>query len=392
MPANTTDVRQHVLTRSDLTAMSVADERVDAWLAGGELALVDMIEEPTGSTAIYAATTDSLRDQLLLLLEQHGRTDVRLGADEVRTIMVQHTENAEAEKQEDVLAEHVAADELDRAIDDITHAIDDLVESSDKFPQELKDVTETEGAVAIAHEGDTEEIEALDDADETAAEAPAAVAAATAPMPSDVPVGTAESIPPEENEEPAAEAAHAVPNPAPTPLPVPAAPTPEPIAIDLTPVVDSLQQLNSTLQQVHLAVLALGERPVPQFDASPITGALDHGFRALQQDVAAAGDRSALREGIELLRSTIESSNRSVVEAVEKAAATDPRSVAPTTLVADAPSTSRGLDVAAAIATVAIATGWGVAIWTFAGDARLALGAVVCANLVGCCALMLRRK
>lgn len=384
MAANSTEVRQHLLTRSDLAAMAVADDRVDAWLASGELALVDMVEEESGSTAVYAATTDSLRDQLQLLLEQNGRSGVMLGKDEVLTAMQQASDEATAASSEDVIAEHSAEEQLDQAIDAITDVIDDLVESSDKFPVDLK----SEEAVALADEVVVEESVPTAEEQPTAEAAPVRepVSEPAAPKAAE-PVATATA--PSQAAKPAAPvaepAAPVAANPVPAPAPAPA-PVVQPIVqIDLQPVIEALQQ-------VHLAVLALGERPQPQFDSSPITAALDHGIRALQQDIANAADRTVLREGIENLRTAIASSGQSVVEAVRESAAQAASAAngAATSGVTAEPA--RGFDLAAAIATVAIATGWGIAIWTFAGDARLALGSVVCANLVGCCALLLRRR
>lgn len=385
MAAKSNDVRQHLLTRSDLAAMAVADDRVDAWLAGGELALVDMIDEEGESTAVYAATTDSLRDQLLLLLEQHGREGVVLGVEDVRAAMIEAARAASESEDvaEDVIAEHTAEEDLDNAIDDIASAIDQLVESSAKFPRDLDEgsdaplaLVDDAGSDPIAEPEEEPLVPSTEAADDPATpEAHSTPEPRSTPAPEPTQTHAAAPTPPASVAAPVAAATATVSAPPPV------------VQLDLQPVVEALQQ-------VHLAVLSLGAKPQLQFDTTPITAALDHGIRALKQDLAAAADRATLREGVEQLRSTIEAGTRAVVDAV---AASTAAKVSPLTTSANGSpsatdSRSHGLDLGAAIATAAIATGWGIAIWSFAGDTKLALGAIVCANLVGCCVLMLRRR
>jgi hypothetical protein len=164
MPAIAPHVRQRLLCRSDLDAMSVEEQRIAGWLWAGQLEQVgNALADDGGIDAVYAVHTESLRAELQQLLAEHGRDEVAFGSDEVKQLLAEPTaesstetatepvaevaKDVEAEAQptepqpttEDVLTEHVVEAELDDAIEDITAAIDSLMESSMHAEQDLRD-------------------------------------------------------------------------------------------------------------------------------------------------------------------------------------------------------------------------------------------------------------
>lgn len=379
--------RHKLLTRTDLAAMAVAEDRIQDWLGNGELECVGEVVAEDGNDEVYAVNADSLRDQLHLLLTQHGRTDVAVEGEIVRALLASSTEDADevaadsslaaalepsSDEDDDVILEHGAEEALDATIEDISSAIEDLIETSDNLPANLRDRDGEDTTIVLTDdlaEG-TDIAEQANDADllDEIAGAPEPMVTAAAPT---MPIApTAVALPPEEpaDREPARQAA-----------------SKQVAAVDLQPLLESMQQ-------IHLALLTLGERPQPQFDPTPIVSALDHGIRSLNQHIAAAGDRTNVREGLEQLHSAIVAGNTTLAASVQSLG--ERLEVAAHAVATRSPiaSKARGFDAATGIAAATIAIGWATSMWFYGSDTRLALSVLVCANLVGCCAMLLRRR
>ncbi|MEQ1634270.1 MAG: hypothetical protein ABL997_17955 [Planctomycetota bacterium] len=377
--------RQKLLTRTDLAAMAVAEDRIQDWLGNGELECVGDVVSEDGNDEVYAVNADSLRDQLHLLLTQHGRTDVAVDAEIVRALLASSTVDvdgdtgadvleaaADPSDDDDVILEHGAEEALDATIEDISSAIEDLIETSDKRPANLRDRDGEDETIVLADDlaGGTDIAEQANDADllDEIAGAPEPMLKAAAPTMQSAPKPTAPLPAEPTNREPAR---HAAPQ--------------QVAAIDLQPLLESMQQ-------IHLALLTLGERPQPQFDSTPIVSALDHGIRSLNQHIAAAGDRTHVRDGLEQLHSAIVAGNATLAASVQ--ALGERLEVAAHAVATRSPiaAKARGFDAATGIAAATIAIGWATSMWFYGSDTRLALSVLVCANLVGCCAMLLRRR
>ena len=160
MPSIAPHVRQRLLCRSDLEGMSVDGERIAAWLWSGQLEVVGSVAADNGAEdTVYSVNTEALRSELAQLLESHGRTDLEFSGEAARQLLHAATEHPAPEQTsdatmpsdaealqivderavEDVLAEHVAEEQLDSAIDEITDAIGTLLESHHCAPLELRD-------------------------------------------------------------------------------------------------------------------------------------------------------------------------------------------------------------------------------------------------------------
>lgn len=165
MPSIAPHVRQRLLCRSDLEGMSVEGERIAAWLWSGQLEVVGSIAGENGDDAVYSVNTEALRSELGELLAAHGRTDLEFSGEAARQLLHEPAEQpvpgqpiaeaavdagqaapeneadttAEHRAVEDVLAEHVAEEQLDTAIDEITDAIGTLLGAHHRDPLELRD-------------------------------------------------------------------------------------------------------------------------------------------------------------------------------------------------------------------------------------------------------------
>jgi hypothetical protein len=213
MPSIAPHVRQRLLCRSDLEGMSVEGERIAAWLWSGQLEVLGSIADEHGADdTVYAVNSEALRAELAQLLAAHGRTDLEFSGEAAKQLLhataevldsveplesvepvepVQSAEplesaeavelNAEQAQPasppadvpavEDVLAEHVAEEQLDSAIDEITDAIGTLLEAHHCAPLELRDDSphaDREDTVALETENETqfdENVEVAVDAD-----------------------------------------------------------------------------------------------------------------------------------------------------------------------------------------------------------------------------------
>ena len=450
MPAIAPHVRQRLLCRSDLDAMSVDEQRIAGWLWAGQLQQVgNAIADDGRSDTVYAVHTESLRAELQQLLAEHGRDDVAFGSLEVKQLLAdqpaesaaatatepaaESAQDVDAQTQqtepqqtaEDVLTEHVVEEELDDAIEDITAAIDSLMESSLQADQDLRDdapfaegVDELEVASeqiedaaariedeAVAEDGDilVEGELSLDDESSIEAEAPAVeIAAEAAQEPEPVAQMIAAEAAPEpepELETSAAEpvvaepVAHeeldAITAPAvqPTDAPRVAAPTP----IEVRAMVD-VSALAEPLQQIQLAILTLAQRRVEPTDLSPIVGALANGVRSLQESIEKAAGCESRDERLERIAKSVEDVTTAIATL---------REAMPTERVVHVDGVARATDGVDVERTEGAATwfaagsaiaGWLAAMWLHGTDPKLAIAVVVCANLVSCAALVSRRS
>ena len=380
--------RQRLLTRSDLIELSVAEDRILTWLGNGELVCVGELTDEAATDEVYAATADSLGDQLQLLLQQHGRNEVVLDLETVRTLLAdqesdrrEHGDSSSNEPSsettaEDVIAEHGAEEALDVTIENISSAIENLIETSDHLPADLRDDASENAPLVL-----TDNLDEGTDIVEQATHAAPLEVIPTEPTPLVRPAVDTHRAAPVRI---AASAAQDLPQ---TMASVRGAmpPSVPSLTIDLQPLLESMQQ-------IHLALLTLGERPQPQFDATPIVSALDHGIRSLNQHIAAAGDRTTVSEGLGQLHSAIVAGNAALAESIltlgqrMEAAVHAMLSRSPVAIAA------RSFDATSGIAAATIAAGWASSMWLYGSDTRLALSVLVCANLVGCCALLLRRR
>ncbi len=160
MPSIAPHVRQRLLCRSDLEGMSVVGERIAAWLWSGQLEVIGSVADANGAEdTVYSVNSEALRSELAQLLESHGRTDLEFSGEGARQLLQAATEQPAQEHAgdettssaaeaapvvdepavDDVLAEHVAEEQLDSAIDEITNAIGTLLESHHCAPLELRD-------------------------------------------------------------------------------------------------------------------------------------------------------------------------------------------------------------------------------------------------------------
>jgi hypothetical protein len=450
MPSIAPHVRQRLLCRSDLDAMSVEEQRIAGWLWAGQLEQVgNAVAGDGGSDAVYAVHTESLREELQQLLAQHGREDVAIGSDEVKQLLAEPTaegaaatstesvsevtQDVEAEAQptepqpttEDVLTEHVVEAELDDAIEDITAAIDSLMESSMHAEQDLRDdapfaegLDELEVAAeqiedaaariedeAAAEDGDILVEGELSLADESSieAEAPAVEIAADVAQESE-PVAEGDAsevaVEPEPELEPSAaepvvaepvaqEEIDAITAPAVQPNDAQSGAVPTPIEVRATVDISALAE---PLQQIQLAILTLAERRAEPTDLSPIVGALANGVRSLQESIDKAAGCESRDERLERIAKSVEDVTAAIAtlrEAMPTERVVHVDGVAHATESVDVERTERTATWIAAGSAIA---GWLAAMWLHSTDPKLAIAVVVCANLVSCAALVSRRS
>jgi hypothetical protein len=450
MPSIAPHVRQRLLCRSDLDAMSVEEQRIAGWLWAGQLEQVgNAVAGDGGSDAVYAVHTESLRDELQQLLAQHGRDEVAFGSDEVKQLLAEPTAESAAatstesvsevtqdvvadaqptEPQptaEDVLTEHVVEAELDDAIEDITAAIDSLMESSMHSEQDLRDdapfaagIDELEVAAeqiedaaariedeAAAEDGDILVEGELNLGDESSieAEAPAVEIAADVAQESE-PVAEGDAsevaVEPEPELEPSAaepvvadpvaqEEIDAITAPAVQPNDAQSGAVPTPIEVRATVDISALAE---PLQQIQLAILTLAERRVEPTDLSPIVGALANGVRSLQESIDKAAGCESRDERLERIAKSVEDVTAAIAtlrEAMPTERVVHVGGVAHATDEVDVERTER---IATWFAAGSAIAGWLAAMWLHGTDPKLAIAVVVCANLVSCAALVSRRS
>jgi len=140
-----------------------------------------------------------------------------------------------------------------------------------------------------------------------------------------------------------------------------------------------------SLQQIHLALLTLAERPQPAPDLQGVALALERGMRELRDAVVAANVARLLDARFEQLTGAITSANAALVEVFD-AQGRSP-AVART---ATAPVAPRRTAVAV-VPWLLLSLGWAGALWLHTGEPRTALLALVGAIALGSPALLLRR-
>lgn len=398
MPAIAPNIRQRLLCRSDLHAMEVDGERIAQWLRGGQLVFLGHVEaeDLPGGDAVYATDDEELRADLQRLLSQQGRDGVALGKAEASALLLGAPVDAsvdasvdatptnesaaaqaptQAAAKADMISEHVVEEGLDETIDEITEAIDNLLVSTHNAPLESHD----DGPF-----GDAQHDSAARDVVEVEQEQPGF----------DLDEDILVEIEPEEVEVATEQTMHdrsAEPrNAQVAPSRGPTAPTEVRVALDAEPVTDALRQILD-------AVRALGERQLPQPDLAPVTASIEQGLRSLQATVLKATSRSATEERLDRIHDALldavdavrelgdGEARRRAVRSARRAhggeAAARPRFSFATTRE----------NVGAILATASTLIGWSAAAWLYATDGKLALGALACANLVACAALLGRK-
>lgn len=394
MPAIAPNIRQRLLCRSDLHAMEVDGERIAHWLRGGQLAFLGHVEaeDLPGGDAVYATDDQELRADLQRLLSQQGRDGVALGKAEASALLLGAPGDANVDAtptddlaaaqaptqpaaQADMISEHVVEEGLDETIDEITEAIDNLLVSTHNAPLEARD---------DAPLGDAQHDSAARDVVDVEPEQPGF----------DLDEDILVEIEPDEVEVEVAQTKHdwsAEPRHAQVaPSQGPTAPMEVRVALDAEPVTEALRQILD-------AVRALGERQFPQPDLAPVADSIEQGVRSVQATVLKATSRSATEERLDRIHDALldavdavrelgdgearRRAARSARKAHGSAAAARPRFSF---------ATARE-NVGAILATASTLIGWSAAAWLYPTDGKLALGALACANLVACAALLGRK-
>lgn len=390
MPAIAPNIRQRLLCRSDLHAMEVDGERIAQWLRNEQLTFLGHVdaEDLPGGDAVYATDDDTVHAELLTLLTQHGRDGVALATTEARTLLEGETNgpgaHAEAKQPKvaagasnpaDMISEHVVQEGLDEAIDEITEAIDNLLVSTNNAPLDLRDDAPLHEAAQDADGNDVVEVE------------PAQVETT---IDEDILV----EIGPEEVEAASAQALHDWT--ADQRATTGARSGPATTHTDVRVVLDA-QPVAEALQQILAAVRALGERQLPQTDLAPVTESIQKGVRALQATVAKATNRTetderldrihdALLEAVDVVRGLGDMGTRRKAARAARNSRKAAASAAPRFSLTNARE-----NAGAVLAAASTMVGWSAAAWLYATDGKLALGALVCANLVACAALLARK-
>lgn len=380
-------IRQRLLCRSDLHAMEVDGERIAHWLRSEQLTYLGHVdaEDLPGGDAVYATDDEEVSAELRALLTKHGREGVVLSTVEAKAMLEGLPVAAEADEPDsdkpasaqsspaqDMLSEHVVQEGLDEAIDEITEAIDNLLVTTHNAPLDLRDD-------APLHEttDETDVVEVEPARSETTLDEDILVEIG----PDEVEAANAHALhewAPESSAQRVARDAQAT------------APSEVRVTLDAQPVTEALQQI---LAEVR----ALAGRQMPQTDLAPVTEAIQKGIRSLQATAVKAAIRSGVEERLDRLHDAVLEAVDVVREmgdmgARRKAArsARNARKQAEEGKPRFSFTTARE-NAGAVLAAASTLIGWSAAAWLYASDGKLALGALVCANLVACAALLARK-
>ncbi|MEY2714395.1 MAG: hypothetical protein RIT24_738 [Planctomycetota bacterium] len=387
MPAIAPVIRQRLLCRSDLHAMEVDGERIAQWLRSEQLAYLGHIdaEDLPGGDAVYATDDAGLQIELQELLTQHGRGGVALATDDARALLEDTTAEPadaatddaqpateKAAKADDMISDHVVQEGLDETIDEITEAIDNLLVTTHNAPLDLRD-----DAPLLEGSEETDVVEVAPASSETTLDEDILVEVG----PDEIEAVNAHALHEWAPESRAQRIEKIEPSQAPAEVRV---------TLDAQPVTDALQQILA-------AVRALGERQLPQTDLAPVNETIQKGIRSLQATVVKATDRSdveqrldgihdALVEAIEVVRELGDLGARRRAARSAKNARRGAGSPRAWSLLESARDSAGML-----LATASTLIGWTAAAWLYPTNDKLALGALVCANLVACAALLGRK-
>lgn len=380
-------IRQRLLCRSDLHAMEVDGERIAQWLRSEQLAYLGHIdaEDLPGGDAVYATDDEAVSAELRSLLTQHGRDGVALSTADAKALLEGSSVAAEidtpesdepvatqASPAEDMISEHVVQEGLDEAIDEITEAIDNLLVTTHNAPLDLRDdapVNETMDETDVVEVAPARSETTLDE-DILVEIGPDEVEAADAQALQDwAPGPSAQRV---ARNEPAT------------------APSEVRVTLDAQPVTE-------TLQQILDVVRALAERQMPQTDLTPVTEAIQKGVRSLQATVVKTTNHAEVEERLDRIHDGLLEAVEVVRElgdlGARRKAARSARN-ARKQMAAGKPRfsfTTARENAGAVLAVASTLVGWSAAAWLYASDGKLALGALVCANLVACAALLARK-
>lgn len=390
MPAVAQEVRQRLLCRSDLHAMSVDGERIASWLRSGRLLFLGHVpaaDTPAGD-AVYATSDEEVRAELGALLTEHGRTGVELLPENASALLegiaiqVDTTQEAASNANvatrdpSDMLSEHVVEEGLDSAIDEITEAIDDLLVATDHAPLDLRDDAPFDDAAGNAElHNDVVEVElpSNDAVEEDDIEVEL--------TPEDVAVAPSTVHAPMQRET------------IPTPI---AQPVEVRVALDAQPMAGALQQ-------IERALVALSQKEQPTIDLSRVEAAIRDGLKTLRDTVALVAQRSkteqkldqiheALTDAAEAIRALGGTNGKRVAVRIARNVQEKAQTRGPAAwLRANASLTAARENASAILATASTLLGWSAAAWLYPTDGKLALGALVCANLIACAALLGRK-
>ncbi|MGE3173328.1 MAG: hypothetical protein AB7O97_11940 [Planctomycetota bacterium] len=149
-----------------------------------------------------------------------------------------------------------------------------------------------------------------------------------------------------------------------------------------------LGPVHESLQQIHLALMALAERPLPTLDTAPLTAAIERGFVDVGGSLRDTTATDALGERLDRVSAALTAGSAAIAAAIEQR----PASTATATPAAIAPTAAAPRRGAATLIAVAMMIGgWVGALWLHTGDPRTAMIALFAANLLGCLALLFRR-
>ncbi len=389
MPAIAPNIRQRLLCRSDLHAMDVDGERIAQWLRSEQLVFLGHVDAEglPGVDAVYATDDETLRDELREILTLHGREDVVLATDEARGLLgsesvepavvvenLELTPAASAAHSGDMISEHVVEEGLDETIAEITEAIDDLLVSTDNAPLDLRDDAPLHSKAEDVLDCDVVEVEPAQFEETVDAEGPGEF------RPDDADSAAAQAMHDWTAQTTFVDETTRVP---------PDSPADYGIVLDAEPVTDALHQILD-------AVRELSERQLPQPDFAPINQSLQEGVRSLRATIAKSTNHSHIDERLDRIHDAL----LDAVEAIHAVADVEARRRV-------ARSTRNARRVGATASRFSLATtrenvggllaaassliGWSAAAWLYPADGKLALGALVCANLVACAALLARR-
>lgn len=338
-------------------------------------------------------------------------------------------------REGDEAEERNATDETDEDpcfdVDDLANTLDGLEPSPEPADAPIQLVaaaptpaaidpipTETEAPMASETPTLVDEPAALALAVETAAPAvdstPAADAATAEPLtttvaaPVDAPDVTAEAATSAaagedtDHDAPAAEPEPTSPPTTATAVAAPAAaPQPVPAHDPTAAIVRTMERVETFLGQMQQTLVELTQRPAPAatavpvhvpapaaVDVAPLVQAVNAGFeRSVGAMVGSSATLTQLGDRVQVLGTQIEQSVDKAVQAMHAVPPAAAPVVKAEPVVSPVLVTRTDRTPWVLLALAALVAAWSIVFWVKTGSARLALGTLVGANLVGCCLL-----
>jgi hypothetical protein len=146
------------------------------------------------------------------------------------------------------------------------------------------------------------------------------------------------------------------------------------------------------LQQIHLALLALAEKPAARMDLSPLGEAIEFGLAKVADSLAASAGLTEVNERLDRVGTALANGSAAIADAIarSRAAASTPAGTV-TALPAAPVAPPRRNNAGVLLAVALMIGGWIGALWLHTGDPRTAMIALFAANLVGCASMLFRR-